>query len=207
MRDKLGKSLDGKEAPRPPHCGDSNGGESRVQDVLQVARRIHPASMNGLGIRTDGDVLRDGTEPRAGFGKAAFQVGLTGELVLEPIQIGHAESMLSGGPEEGVVPLECGEALGGALTVEALEELALRVVPLLCVRARRKEKKKCGGEEKFGISHPDKDQPRTCTALKLSTTWPPGVGRPKLSMGLKREKSSIWSSWRRSSRPVGPEII
>jgi len=49
--------------------------------------------------------------------------------------------MLSGGPEEGVIPLECGEASGGALTVEALEELALRVVPLLCVRARRKEKK------------------------------------------------------------------
>src|SRR5438045_1179686 len=67
--------------------------------------------MNDRGIRADGDVLRDGTEPRAGFGKAAFQVGLAGELVLEPIQIGHAESMLAGGFEEGVIPLECGKAL------------------------------------------------------------------------------------------------
>src|ERR1700674_1306791 len=161
--------------------------------------------MNDGGIRADGDVLRDGTEPRASFGKAAFQVGLAGELVLEPIQIGHAESVLAGGPEEGVIPLECGEALGGALAVEGLEELAFRVVPLeLRVHARRKEEKKCGGQKKFGVSHADKDQPRTRTALKLRTTWPPGVGRPKLSIGLKREKSSIWSSWRRSSRPRGP---
>src|SRR6266446_2023705 len=131
--------------------------------------------MNDPGIRTDGDVLRDGTEPRAGFGKAAFQVGLTGELVLESIQIGHAESMVAGGIEEGVIPLECGEALGGALAVEGLEELALPVVPLqLRVRARRKEKKKCGGEEQFEISHAGEDQPRTRTALKLRTTWPPG---------------------------------
>ena len=33
------------------------------------------------------------------------------------------------------------------------------------------------------------------------------VGRPKLNMGLKRERSSIWSSWRRSSRLCGPERI
>src|ERR1700674_5835070 len=136
--------------------------------------------MNDGGIRADGDVLRDGTEPRASFGKAAFQVGLAGELVLEPIQIGHAESVLAGGPEEGGIPLEWR------------------------VHARRKEEKKCGGQKKFGVSHADKDQPRTRTALKLRTTWPPGVGRPKLSIGLKREKSSIWSSWRRSSRPRGP---
>jgi hypothetical protein len=164
--------------------------------------------MNDRGIRTDGDVLRDGTEPSAGFDKAAFQVGLAGELVLEPIQIEHEEGVVAGGFEEGVIPLECGEALGGALAVEGLEELVFRVVPLeLRVRAHRKEKKKCGSEEKFGISHADKDQPRTRTALKLRTTWPPGVGRPKLSMGLKREKSSIWSSWRRSSKLVGPERI
>ena len=95
-----------------------------------MAGRIHPAGMNDPGIRTDGDVLRDGAEPRAGFGEAAFQVGLAGELVLDPIQIGHAESMLAGGFEEGVIPLECGEALGGAFSIEGLEELALRVVPL-----------------------------------------------------------------------------
>jgi hypothetical protein len=114
--------------------------------------------MDDPGIRTDGDVLRDGTEPRASFGKAAFQVGLAGELVLEPIQIEHEEGVVAGGFEEGVIPLECGEALSSALVVEGLEELALRVVPLqLRVRAGRKKEKNCSGEEKFGISHADKD--------------------------------------------------
>src|SRR5712692_2503278 len=39
-----------------------------------------------------------------------------------------------------------------------------------------------------------KYQPRMWTALKLRITWPPVVGRPKLSIGRKREKMSIWSS-------------
>jgi len=33
--------------------------------------------------------------------------------------------------------------------------------------------------------------PRTYTALKLSTTCPPEIGRPKVSIGRKREKISI----------------
>jgi hypothetical protein len=33
--------------------------------------------------------------------------------------------------------------------------------------------------------------PRMWTALKLKITWPPAVGRPKLSIGRKRENSSI----------------
>src|SRR5712692_7779794 len=208
IRYHLRKILYGEEAPRPAHHRDTHRGEPRVQDILPVAGRIHPAGVNDLGIRTDGDVFGDGAEPRASFGEAAFQVQLAGELVLEHIQIEHAQGVLAGGFEEGVIPLERGETLGGALAVEGLEELALRVIPLLLrVRADRKEKEKCGGQEKFGISHGAKDQPRTRTALRLSTTWPPAAGRPKLSMGLKREKSSIWSRWRRSSRLVGPERI
>jgi hypothetical protein len=92
--------------------------------------------MNDRGIRADGDILRNGTEPCASFGKAAFQAGLAGELVLEPVQIEHEEGVVAGGFEEGVIPLECGESLVGARAVEGLEELALRVVPLqLCARA------------------------------------------------------------------------
>ena len=127
--------------------------------------------MNDLGTRTDGDVFGDDAEPRASFSEAAFEVGFAGELVLEPIQIGHAEGMLAGGFEEGVIPLERGEASGGAFAIESFEELALRVVALeLRVRTRRKEKEKCGGpkkcnpqkcggpekrggQEKSGISH------------------------------------------------------
>jgi len=61
-----------------------------------------------------------------------------------------------------------------------------------------------GQEESYEFAGVDKkrwhksqrytSQPRTWTALKLSTTWPPAVGVPKLSMGRKREKTSIWSS-------------
>src|SRR5437016_3034435 len=86
IRDNLRKILHGKEAPRPAHCRDANGSEPRVQDILAVTRRLHPLGMNGLGIRADGDVLRDDAEPRAGFGEAAFQVRLAGELVTEPTQ-------------------------------------------------------------------------------------------------------------------------
>lgn len=64
--------------------------------------------------------------------------------------------MLAGGFEEGVIPLERGEALGGAFAVQGFEELALGVVPLqLCVRARRKKEEKCGGHQKYEISHAD----------------------------------------------------
>jgi hypothetical protein len=37
---------------------------------------------------------------------------------------------VAGGFEEGVIPLERGETLGGAFTVQGLEELAFRIVAL-----------------------------------------------------------------------------
>jgi len=64
------------------------------------------------------------------------------------------ESVLAGGFEKSAVPLEYGETLGGAIAIQGLEELALRVVPLqLRVHARRKKEEKCGGQEKSEISH------------------------------------------------------
>src|SRR5260370_41417845 len=117
MGNYLRKILEGIERTRPAHRGDANGGEPRVQNVLPVAGRIHPTVMNDPGIRADSDVLRDDAEPGAGFGEEAFQTGLAGELVLESIQIEHEEGVAAGGFEEGVVPLECGEALSGALAV------------------------------------------------------------------------------------------
>jgi hypothetical protein len=86
--------------------------------------------MNNLGIRADRDIFRDDTEARAGFGGADFQAKLVWELVLELVQIEHEESMVAGGFEEGVIPLERGETLGGAFTVQGLEELAFRIVAL-----------------------------------------------------------------------------
>src|SRR5713101_9934503 len=108
--------------------------------------------MNDPGIRADSDVLRDDAEPGAGFGEAAFDAGFAGDLVLESIQIEHEEGVAASGFEEGVIPLECGEALSGALAVEGLKELAFRVVPLqLGNRTCRKTEKKCGDQEKAEI--------------------------------------------------------
>jgi|SRR5712692_6451913 len=102
--------------------------------------------MNDLGIRTDGNVLGDDTEARAYFGETALQVSFAWELVLEHIQIGHTEGVLAGGFEEGVIPLERGEALGGAFAIQGLKELALRIISLqLRASSRRNEQQKCGG--------------------------------------------------------------
>ena len=95
-----------------------------------MAGRIHPTGMNGLGIRTDGNVLRDGAEPRASFGQALLQLRFAGELVFEHIQIDHAQRVLAGRFEERVIPLKFGKALRRALAVQGFEELALRIVPL-----------------------------------------------------------------------------
>jgi len=103
------KILDGEEATRPRTAamptewsagpGYSSGGG-----------RIHPSRMNVRGFGPMAMFFRDGAEPRAGFGEAAFQVGLAGELVLEPVQIEHEEGVAAGGFEEGVIPLEHREA-------------------------------------------------------------------------------------------------
>ena len=91
---------------------------------------MHPAVMNRLGIRTDRDVFGDGGETRTCFCEAILQFRFVRKLVLEHIQIEHEESMLAGGFEKIVVPLERGEALGRAFAIEGLEELALRVIAL-----------------------------------------------------------------------------
>ena len=83
--------------------------------------------------------------------------------------------------------------ISGALVVGGIEQDAFIVGKFLCRERSRDEKnrKKSSAQENFGFPHGLTIYPRTCTALKLRITWPPEVGRPKLSMGLKREKSSI----------------
>jgi len=123
--------------------------------------------------------------------------------VLELIQIEHEESVAAGGFEEGVIPLERDKPCAARSRLRASKSWRSESFLSSCACALAEKKKKYGGQEKSGISHAGGVQPRTRTALKLRTTWPPAVGRPKLSMGLKREKSSIWSSWRRSSKLLG----
>ncbi len=93
--------------------------------------------MNDLRIRADSDVFRDEAEARAGFREASFQIGFIGKLVLEHIQICHAESVLACCFEKSIVPLQRGEILCSAFAIESFEKLALGIVALeLRVRAR-----------------------------------------------------------------------
>ena len=112
--------------------------------------------------------------------------------MLEDVIRSHAVGMEAGGVGERVIPLQRRQGLGGALVIERVEELALRIVPWrLSAGGKSSGKQESSGQEKFEIPHGAENQPRTRTALKLRITWPPAVGRPKLSIGLKREKSSI----------------
>ena len=118
------------------HRGDSYGGEPRVQNVLAVARRIHPAAVNDRRTCADGDVFRDGAETRAGFREPSFEIGFAGKLVFEHIQICHAESVLARGFEESIVPLKRTEILCSAFAIEGFEKLAFGIVALeLRIRA------------------------------------------------------------------------
>jgi len=72
--------------------------------------------------------------------------------MLEHIQIRHAQSVLTRGFEESIVPLKRTEILCSAFAIESFEKLPFGIVALeLRVRAGGNEKEKCGsgGEEKF----------------------------------------------------------
>src|SRR6266571_4619444 len=167
-RDRLRKVLDGEQASRPSHRSDSHGSEPRVKDVFSMAGRIHPTGVNGLGIRADGNVLRDGAEPRASFGQALLQLRFTGELVFEHVQIDHAQCVLAGGFEERVIPLKFGKALRRALAVQGLEELPLRAVSVQQFRlrtgVRANEKQKKRGQKNFHIAYGGSKKPESSHA-------------------------------------------
>ena len=65
--------------------------------------------MNGLGIRSDGDVFRNHAESRASLGEAGFEVRLAGELVFEDIVKRHAVGVFAGGGGERFIPMEGGQ--------------------------------------------------------------------------------------------------
>src|SRR2546430_3423878 len=148
------KILHLEKPARPMHRGNAHGGEPRIQNVFAVARRIHPAAVNDRRTCADGDVFRDDAEARAGFREPSFQIGFTGKLVLEHIQIRHAQSVLARSLEKNIIPLKRTEILCGAFAIQSFEELALGIVALeLRVRARGNEKQKYCGCEKSEISH------------------------------------------------------
>src|SRR5258708_34871355 len=104
--------------------------------------------MDDLGIRTYGDIFGDDAEARASIREACFEARLVRKLVFEHIQIEHEEGVVAGGFEEGVIPLERGEALCGAFAVQGVEELAFRVLSLqVCAAARRETARKCVEEK------------------------------------------------------------
>jgi hypothetical protein len=128
IRDGVGEILYSEETACSAHHGDAHRIQARVENILSVAGRIHPSTVNGIWIRSDGDVLGDDTKARTGSSEALFKIGFVGELVLELIQIDHAEGMQAGGFEERVVPSQNSQGMRGALAVQRFEELALRIV-------------------------------------------------------------------------------
>ncbi len=106
--------------------------------------------MDRCGVFTDGNVLGNVSEARAGSGDAFFETGLAGKLVLHDVEIQHEESVLARGFEERVVPLQFRKMVRRALAVEQLKQFALGVVALQGLRLRARgcgnEKYKCCNE-------------------------------------------------------------
>ena len=156
---------------------------------------MHPSVVDGGGVFPDGDVLGNVGKARARAGEPLFKARLAGKLVLHDIEIEHQQRVPPRGLEERVVPLQLGKMVRGAFVVEQLKQFAFgfvaRRLRLRAGKGSSKKHKRCQGQDRSELFHSSENQPRTRTALKLTTTWPPAVGRPKLSIGLKREKSSI----------------
>jgi len=108
--------------------------------------------------------------------RAAFQVGLAGELVLEPVQIEHEEGVAAGGFEEGVIPLEHREALAVRSPLRASKSWRSESFLWSCAHARAEKSNSIAATTRtLPFLMPVKIQPRTRTALKLRNTWPPAV--------------------------------
>src|SRR5438552_8811518 len=153
FRNGARKILHREEPARSVHSGDYYGGEPRIQNVFAVAGRIHPAAVNDRRTRADSDVFRDGAEARAGFREPSFQIRFTGKLVLEHIQICHAQSVLARGFEESIVPLKRTEILCSAFAIESFEKLPFGIVALeLRLRVDGNKKEKSSNDEKFEFS-------------------------------------------------------
>ncbi len=107
--------------------------------------------MNGLGIRSDGDVFRNHAESRASLGEAGFEVRLAGELVFKDIVKRHAVRVFAGGGGERFIPMEGGQRSPGTLTVGCIEESAFIFGYFLSSSGRcgghENRKKNCGQEK------------------------------------------------------------
>src|SRR5215472_614085 len=208
---RLREIFDRKKPICSAHDRDTHRRCARAENVGAMTRGMHPSGMNGRRIFPDGNVLGNVGEPRAGISGPLCKSWLAGELVLDRVEVEHEQSMLPRRFEERVVPLQFWEVICRALLIEQVKQLALGVVafePLRLRTSRYRNEKHGNGDETHHEFFHARDcirsnlrgrkpfhavgiYPRTRTALKLRTTWPPAVGRPKLSMGLKREKSNI----------------
>lgn len=141
FRNGARKVLHREQSARTVHRGDAYGSEPRIENVFAVTWRLHPAAVNDLRSRANGDIFGDDAEARAGFREASLQIGFARKLVLEHIQIHHAESVLARGFEKSFVPLKRAEILCSAFAIESFEKLPFRIVALeLRVRAAGNEK-------------------------------------------------------------------
>lgn len=191
---------------------DADGIQLGIQDVGAMAGRKHPVDVDRGNILSLRDILCDSAKTSARRFGAGLQFRLAGKTVGDGIALHHLEDVALRGFGERGIPLQRRSAAMDALAVCGVHQKFF-VAGRLLRRCRSKKERSDEQREDREWSpandkHPQEtNQPRTRTALKLSTTWPPAVGRPKFIIGRKREKSSIWSNWRRMSGLVGPERI
>ncbi len=121
---------------RDERCSDGAEGHTRAENVGAVAGRMHPSRVDRRGIFSDGNVLGNVGEPRAGVGEPLLQSRLAGELMLGSIEVEHEQGMLPRRFEERVVPLQFWKMICGALVIEQVQQLALGFVALERLRLR-----------------------------------------------------------------------
>jgi hypothetical protein len=121
-RDGAGEVFDGEELAVALEDGDADGVEVGVEEIGAVGPGVHPLGVDVSGGRSLGDVLGEGAEAGTGRGGARGKVGLAGELMRQPILLGHAQGVLVCSAGERRVPLQGRQALRGAVAVGGVEQ-------------------------------------------------------------------------------------
>jgi len=82
---------------------------------------VHPGHVNRFGILTDGDIFRNHGKMRTGISRAVAQRILTGILMFDQALLRHPHVVLARGRSERGIPLQRGQVLGGALTIDGIK--------------------------------------------------------------------------------------
>ena len=121
-RDGLGEILNSEQGAILEDDGDADGGEIGIQDIGAMACGVHPLGMKTGGGRAGSDIFCNDAEAGASAGGAVLKIGFTGKLVGQRSVADHEKAVSAGGQGQRMIPRECGQAVRGALLVDAVEK-------------------------------------------------------------------------------------